>query len=99
MAFTGTKLTAAVATACLSLPALATAARADEPASVDMSGTDRPTSHTIDRSWLYLDDARVADPGAVIGMTSLAYANAGSNPDPTSEPYRAFAANTAQPGA
>ncbi len=74
-------------------------ARADEPASVDMPSSDRPTPHAIDRSWLYLDDARVADPAAIIGMTSVAYANVGSNPDPTSAPYRAFAANTAQPGA
>jgi hypothetical protein len=99
MTITSAQLTTAVATACLSISVLATVARADESASVDMPGTDRPTPHSIDRSWLYLDDARVAEPGAVIGMTSLAYANVGSNPDPTSEPYRAFAANTAQPGA
>jgi hypothetical protein len=96
MAFARAKLTTVLAVAVL-LPG--TVARADEPASVDMPSTDRPTPHAIDRSWLYLDDARVAEPGAVIGMTSVAYANVGSNPDPTSEPYRAFAANTAQPGA
>ncbi len=99
MAFTSAKLFAALAVAGLSASLLTKVARADEPASVDMPSTDRPSPRAIDRSWLYLDDARVADPGAVIGMTSVAYANVGSNPDPTSEPYRAFAANTAQPGA
>lgn len=99
MAFTNAKRLTVAAAALLLLSALATSARADEPASVDMPVTDRVPSHTIDRSWLYLDDARVAEPGVVVGMTSVSYANVGSNPDPTSEPYRAFAANTAQPGA
>ena len=99
MAFTSAKSTMVLAVAGLSVSALEPVARADEPAFVDMPSTDRPSPHAIERSWLYLDDARVADPGAVIGMTSVAYANIGSNPDPTSEPYRGFAANTAQPGA
>jgi hypothetical protein len=99
MAFTGAKLTTALAVAGVSVSLPATVARADEPASVDMPSADKPSPRAIDRSWLYLDDARVAEPGAVVGMTSVAYANVGSNPDPTSEPYRAFAANTAQPGA
>ncbi len=99
MAFTSAKLMASLAVAGLSVIVVSPVARADEPASADMPSTDRPKPHAIDRAWLYLDDARVADPGAVIGMTSVAYANVGSNPDPTSEPYRAFAANTAQPGA
>jgi hypothetical protein len=99
MACTSRQLTTILAGALPLVFALPTVARADEPASVDMPATDRPTAHAIDRSWLYLDDARVADPGAVVGMTSVAYANVGSNPDPTSAPYRAFAANTAQQGA
>jgi hypothetical protein len=96
MAFPSAKLFTALTAAGL---LVATAARADESASVDMPSTERPAAHAIDRSWLYLDDARVAAPATVIGMTSVAYANAGANPDPTSAPYRAFAANTAQPGA
>jgi hypothetical protein len=98
MALTTVKWTMALAASGLWLwvPAVV---RADQPASSDMPGTERSTPHTIDRSWLYLDDARVADPGAVIGMTSVAYTSVGTNPDPTSAPYRAFAANTAQPGA
>jgi len=31
-------------------------------------------------------------------MASVAYTSVAANPDPTSEPYRAFAANTGQPG-
>jgi hypothetical protein len=96
MAITRTMLTVALAAAGLSI---ATAARADEPAAADMPRADQPTSHTIDRSWLYLDDARVAAPGAVVGMTSVAYTSVGTNPDPTSQPYRSFSANTAQAGA
>jgi hypothetical protein len=95
MAITRTKLTAAFAAAGLSM---ATAARADGPVSADMPRADQPTSHAIDRSWLYLDDARVAAPGAVVGMTSVAYTGVGTNPDPTSAPYRSFGANTAQAG-
>src|ERR1035438_10225613 len=79
MAFTRAEWTAAVTTACLSVTA-ATGARADEPesheapaqavaspsapASPDMPDTERPTRPTVDRSWLYLDDARFAEPGA-----------------------------------
>jgi hypothetical protein len=99
MAFTNAKWTMALAAVGFSISAPATVARADEPASGDMSNTQHSTPRAIDRSWLYLDDARVADPGAVIGMTSVAYTSVGTNPDPTSAPYRAFAANTAQPGA
>jgi hypothetical protein len=112
MAFTRAEWTAAVTTACLSVTA--TGARADEPesheapaqavaspsapASPDMPDTERPTRPTVDRSWLYLDDARVAEPGTIVGLTSVGYADTGSNQDPTSAPYRGFAANTAQPG-
>ncbi len=53
----------------------------------------------IDRSWLYLDDARTPAQWQVIAMTSASYTSVGNNPDPDSAPYRAFAFNTAQPGA
>ncbi|HLK41644.1 MAG TPA: hypothetical protein VKU41_33075 [Polyangiaceae bacterium] len=97
MAFAKAKFTAALAVACISVSTRA--ARADEAAPPDVPPADRAASRAIDRSWLYLDDARVAQPGAVVGSTSVAYTNVGSNPDPTSQPYRAFAGNTAQPGA
>ena len=97
MAFTGAKLTTVLAVA----GSCCRNGRSSRRAGVGRHARARTGRllTRIDRSWLYLDDARVADPGAVIGMTSVAYANVGSNPDPTSEPYRAFAANTAQPGA
>jgi hypothetical protein len=98
MAFRSVKWGTALAAAGLWVSA-PTYARADEASSSDMPGTERPAPRAIDRSWLYLDDARVADPAAVVGMTSVAYTSVGTNPDPTSAPYRAFAANTAQPGA
>jgi hypothetical protein len=84
-------------------PPSSAAASPNSPSSVpafpDMPTTETPSSHAIDRTWLYLDDARVAAPLTVTGMTSVAYTSAGTNPDPTSAPYRGFAANTAQPGA
>jgi hypothetical protein len=59
--------------------------------------------HQIDRTWLYADDARVAAPLTIVGITSLSYTNAGSSPtridSPFGNTYNAFAANTAQPGA
>jgi hypothetical protein len=53
----------------------------------------------IDRTWLYVDDATAAAPASVIGMTSISYTNVGSNPNRIAAPYKAFAFNTAQPGA
>jgi len=78
---------------------LATAANADGLPTVDKLRPDDSSSHAIDRAWLYLDDAKVAEPLGVIATSSIAYTSVGSNPDPTSAPYRAFAFNTAQPGA
>jgi hypothetical protein len=98
MAFTNAKWTMALAASGLSVSTLATIARADESGSRELPVPESQSSHAIDRSWLYLDDARVAAPGAVVGMTSASYTSVGANPDPTSEPYRAFAANTAQRG-
>jgi hypothetical protein len=60
---------------------------------------DTSAQRKIDRTWLYLDDARTPAPWQVIGMTSVSYTTVGTNPDPDSAPYRAFAFNTAQPGA
>ena len=77
----------------------ATAANADGPATVDKLRADDAPSHAIDRAWLYLDDAKVAEPYGIIATSSVSYTSVGSNPDPTSAPYRAFAFNTAQPGA
>jgi hypothetical protein len=84
----------------LTASSFATAARADDGrASVDKRHADDSSNHVIDRAWLYLDDARVPEPLGVIAASSVSYTSVGSNPDPTSAPYRAFAFNTAQPGA
>jgi hypothetical protein len=89
---------------------LATPARADEPDAQPPSGPRAP--RTIDRTWLYGDDARVAEPLAVVGTTSLSYTNVTSSParvigaseapagcsTPCNQ-YNALAGNTAVPGA
>jgi hypothetical protein len=84
--------------AAVAASAFASAARAEEPIP-DKTSVDDSSTRPIDRAWLYVDDAKVPRPGRVIGATSVSYTNQGSNPDPTSAPYRAFAFNTAQPGA
>src|SRR5215472_12954914 len=60
-------------------------------------------SKTIDRTWLYADDARVPEPLHVVATTSLSYTDTGASPtrpdSPFGNSYNAFAANTAQPGA
>src|SRR5579864_2146786 len=99
MAFTNAKWNVVLATCALGVAAPATVARADESGSRGMPTTESASSHAIDRTWLYLDDARVAAPGVLVGMTSASYTRVGTNPDPSSAPYRAFAANTAQAGA
>jgi hypothetical protein len=54
----------------------------------------------IDRTWLYVDDARIPAPLKVVGTFNVAYTNVGS---PTriggQVEYNSFALNTAQPGA
>ena len=58
--------------------------------------------HKIDRTWLYVDDARVAEPLVFIGMSNVSYTDAGSSPtrivSPFPSVYNSFASNTAQPG-
>ncbi len=78
-------------------------ARAD-----DAPIADRPTleddasRHTIDRTWLYADDARVPAPMSVIGLSSVSYTNVGASVSRIASPfpntYNGFAENTAQPG-
>jgi hypothetical protein len=78
-------------------------ARADGPPAVDVPQEKPDESRAIDRTWLYADDARVAAPLAFIGMSSFSYTDVGSSLSRVGSPYpgayRAFAANTAQPGA
>jgi hypothetical protein len=93
-----------LAVAALAASALASsAALADGPAPADVPANDATTTHAIDRTWLYADDARVAAPLTFVGMSSFSYTDVGSSPTAVASPYpnvyRAFAANTAQPGA
>ena len=57
---------------------------------------------TVDRTWLYNDDARVPDPLTVIGLSSFSYTNVGGAATRAGSPYpysySALAGNTAQPG-
>jgi len=56
---------------------------------------DDAAKHAVDRTWLYLDDAKVAAPQVAIGMASLAFTGVGAEPGRVSTP---LAFNTAQPG-
>ncbi|HEY8039040.1 MAG TPA: hypothetical protein VIF15_04570 [Polyangiaceae bacterium] len=75
-------------------------ARADGPGPVDQpEPPDEAARHSIDRTWLYLDDAKLAAPLTAIGMSNASYTSVGSSPTRVYSPYRALGANTAQPGA
>jgi hypothetical protein len=74
-------------------------ARADGEA--DVGETPRDPSgdvHRIDRTWLYLDDARIAAPLTAIGMSNVSYTSVGSSASRVYSVPRQFAGNTAQPG-
>jgi hypothetical protein len=70
------------------------------------------TKHSIDRTWLYADDARVAAPMVLVATTNLSYTSVTNSPsrivDPGDAPagcgtpcnsYNSLAANTGVPGA
>ncbi|HWW53833.1 MAG TPA: hypothetical protein VNY84_08685 [Acidimicrobiales bacterium] len=84
---------------------IAATAFADDPSPGEQGipGATSTSTHEIDRTWLYADDARVALPTAFIGMSSVSYTDVGGSPtrivSPYPSVYRAFAGNTAQPGA
>ncbi len=78
---------------------VADTARAEDPPAPDQPTPATAQGHAIDRTWLYVDDAKLPPVFSAIAMSSVSYTTVGSNPDPTSAPYRAFAFNTAQPGA
>ena len=74
-------------------------ARAEGEANVDETARDPSGDrHRIDRTWLYLDDARIAAPLTAIGMSSVSYTSVGSSAARIYSPSRQFAGNTAQPG-
>lgn len=69
---------------------VASTVRADDPVD-EVRPDDSADRHSIDRTWLYLDDAHVAAPMTAIGMSNATYTSVGSHPSQ-------FGANTAQPG-
>jgi len=83
----------------LSLLSATRTARADDSSDVDKVQTGDSTSHAIDRTWLYLDDAKLAAPWTPIGMSNVTYTSVGSSPTRVYSPYNSFGANTALPGA
>jgi hypothetical protein len=58
-----------------------------------------PDVKRIDRTWLYVDDARIPAPLHVIATTNVTYTNVGSPTRLGSGAYNALGLNTAQPGA
>jgi hypothetical protein len=98
----------AIAVAIAAISGFAPGARADDdvlwnPSSPDVATShDDPLRHQIDRTWLYVDDARIAPPMVVVALTNLSYTDAGSSPTRIASPYpsvyNSFAGNTAQPG-
>jgi hypothetical protein len=93
--------------------ALATSTRADEAAALDAASpvltapvADRvdlapelEAARAIDRTWLYVDDARVPAPLHVVMMSNVSYTNVGSPTRLAGGTYNALGMNTAQPGA
>ncbi len=77
----------------------ARAAAADPPPADQATPADDGAKQRIDRTWLYVDDARIPAPLHVIGMFDASYTNVGSPTRIGGTTYNAFAANTAQPGA
>lgn len=101
----------AVGLTVASSPALTPSiARADDATPPDEPRADQGAGNRgIDRAWVYLDDARVAAPGAFVGTTNASYTSVSNSPSRLVGPfpgcaapcnrYNAFAANTAVPGA
>src|SRR5580698_7200559 len=86
---------------------VASIARADGPADV-VTTESSAESLSVDRTWLYVDDARVAAPLTVITTGSVSYTSVGNSPSRIVTPfpgcaapcntYNSFAGNTATPG-
>ncbi len=96
------------ALAAVTLLCASTRAAAQEPpgfvAPAPLADTPQPAPEadvrrSIDRTWLYVDDARIPAPLHVIAMTNVTYTNVGSPTRIGSGAYNALGLNTAQPGA
>ena len=88
---------------CTAIALAPISARAQDTNADEVTDDASAESKSIDRTWLYADDARVPEPLHVVTMTSLSYTDTGASPtrpdSPFGNSYDAFAANTAQPGA
>jgi hypothetical protein len=93
----------------LAVQFLPATARAEDAPTVDKPTTeDDIAKHDIDRTWLYVDDARVAAPMTLIAMSNVSYTSVGNSPSRIVNPfpgcvapcntYNSFAGNTATPG-
>jgi hypothetical protein len=60
---------------------------------------DAAAKQRIDRTWLYVDDARIPAPLHLIALSNVTYTNVGSPTRIGSGAYNALGLNTAQPGA
>jgi hypothetical protein len=98
-----------VSTMTLATLSSAKTVHADDPAGVSESvSSDAEARKAIDRTWLYTDDGRIAEPLQLIATSSVAYTSVGNSPSRVIDPfpgcvapcnsYNAFAANTATPG-
>ncbi len=98
-----------LAVAALAAQLIAAKVRADDAPPVDKPTTDEdPARRAIDRTWLYVDDARIAEPLTLIATSSLAFTSVGNSPSRIVDPfpgcvapcntYNSFAGNTATPG-
>jgi hypothetical protein len=109
MVFASRRRRLGVSTATLVALSLPAASRADESPPVDTPAvTDDLAKKAIDRTWLYVDDARIAEPLTLIATSSLAFTSVGNSPSRIVDPfpgcvapcntYNSFAGNTATPG-
>ncbi len=99
--------TAASAGAAIAL--FASSVRADDAPNPDRPGDlGESSTHEIDRTWLYTDDARVPTPLVLLATTSVSFTSVADSPSRIVSPfpgcsapcntYNSFAGNTATPG-
>jgi hypothetical protein len=76
-------------------PPAAAPAPARDVVEAPPADTQRPR---LDRTWLYLDDAKIPAPLKVIGIFNASFTQTGSPTRVGSPPYNALASNIGQPG-
>ena len=99
------------ASAASSVALAASPARADEaPSTIDKppAAEDDASKHVIDRTWLYVDDARIAAPMTLLATSNFSYTNIPNSPSRVAAPvpncsgscntYDTLGVNTGLPG-